>query len=208
MGRPLNSKFFGTLAGAGFQVGCTADQGSGNAACYIVRQRSNRKYIVADVATGLVKTVAKTVNGAPTAPGEMSVEVTPEMAQAPRQATIAITAAGGTGALLTVEIVDPGYGYFSAGTAVAQDGGDGTIDYTVANGQLATVGINSAGTANVDGTYDIGDAPAVSAPTEYAKIIRNNHVVTFQGNRYVWPASGGAGSGSASGMGEATLQGS
>lgn len=77
MGRPIDKKFFGPDAGGdGFQITGTAFFGAGPAeACYVVRQRSNRKFEVADVATGLKIQVCKLVDGAPVADGEMRIAV-------------------------------------------------------------------------------------------------------------------------------------
>jgi hypothetical protein len=216
MGRPLNKKFFGALTKSGFQVGCLADLGAGNVACYIVRQKSNRKYVVADVATGLVRAVCKTVDGTPVAPGEMQVTVTPE-GGVETDAVITIgTSAGGV--VNGATLVSGGYGYWTGGTITITDatlaGGDNAVlTYTVSAGSIASVSVTTPGTGYTPSQSGVAvnatDLPATSAPAvENAKIIRNNHVVTFAGNRYVWPAAGGAGSGSASGMPEATLQGS
>ncbi len=221
MGRPLSKKFFGALGGTDFQVGCQADLGAGAVACYVVKQKSNRKYVVADVATGLVRAVCKTVDGTPAAPGEMQVTVTPEGGiQANAMIEFDVAAVGQV--VTAVRLVDGGYGYWTGGTftiGVNSDpayvaGTEAVITYTVSNGAIASVAITSAGTgydvAGLTGqAVAVADLPATAAPAvENAKIIRNNHVVTFAGNRYVWPAAGGAGSGSASGMPEATLQGS
>jgi len=187
MGRPLNKKFFGDTANAGYQVSCNAYVSASNKASYILEQRSNTKYRVTDLATDTDTGICKLVDATPSAIGEMQVVVTPENAETPRQATIAITAAGGTGALLTVTIVDAGYGYWAPATGDSQAGGDGTIDYTVSNGSLATVVINNAGSANTDGTVNIGDTPAANPPTENARIINAHTVKTFGGNTYAWP---------------------
>jgi len=106
------------------------------------------------------------------------------------QATIAIVAVGGTGALDTVEIINPGYGYWTDGTAVAQAGGDGTIDYTVSNGAIVSVSINNAGTANVDGVYDI--APAPNAITAVSILDGGNYSVLPTG---IISTTGGTGTG-------------
>jgi hypothetical protein len=218
MGRPLNKKFFGALTKSGFQVGCLADQGSGAVACYIVKQKSNRKYVVADVATGLVRATCKTVDSI-TGPGQMTVTVTPE-GGIQTNAQITFDVAGGV--VTAVNLVDGGYGYWTGGTITIDDDSDpawvagtaATVTYTVSNGAIASVALATPGSGFDAGgltaqAVAVADLPATSAPAaEYAKIIRNNHVVTFGGNRYVWPAAGGAGSGSASGLPEATLQGS
>lgn len=78
MGRPIDKKFFGPDAGGdGFQITGSAwfTDDSIDEACYIVRQRSNRKFLVADAATGLKETVCKLVDGAPAAEGEMSISI-------------------------------------------------------------------------------------------------------------------------------------
>lgn len=221
MGRPLNKKFFGALSDAGFQVGCLADQGTGNAACYIVKQKSNRKYVVADVATGLVTAICKTVDGAPAAPGEMQVTVQPENAAAVTPATFTVNRTAG-GAITAVTLVSGGYGYWTGGTfniTVNTDAGyvagtEAVVTYTVSGGRIVSAAVTTPGAgytavANAALAVNAADVPATVAnpPLENAKIIRNNHVVTFAGNRYVWPATGGAGAGP-SGMPEATLQGS
>jgi hypothetical protein len=189
MGRPLNKKFFGA-PGSGYEVVCLADVGAGSVTSYIVEQRSNSKYRVAEVATPANTAICKLVDATPAATGEMQVLVTPENAVTPLQATVTFTAAGGTGALATVAIAEAGYGYWTAGTNVAIGGtSDGTIDYTVANGSLATVSINTAGTANTNATVDIADAPAANPPTQSARIINAHQVKTFEGNTYVWPTN-------------------
>jgi len=241
MGRPLNKRFFGP-AGAGYEIVCNAYFTGGAAAsepAYIVEQRSNSKYRVAEVtasastalttgaqyeivtvggadyttigaannnvgtiftATGTSAGGAGTarerevciiVDATPAAPGEMQVVITPENAVATRQATIAITGTGGTGTLLTAVIVDAGYGYWAAGTNVAIVGGpDGTVDYTVSNGALATVSVNGIGSANTDGTYDIATAPAANPPVSNARIINARQVKSFNGTTYDWPIVG------------------
>jgi hypothetical protein len=80
MGRPIDSKYFGPDAGGdGFQItgqawipGDTAAK-----ACYIVRQRSNRKFEVADAATGLIIGVCKLAdaNASALVEGEMSIAI-------------------------------------------------------------------------------------------------------------------------------------
>jgi hypothetical protein len=154
--------------------------------------------------------VARLVDGTPTALGEMQVTVQPENAQSTVQATVTFTAAGGTGALLTVVIANAGYGYWSPGTGVDIGGtSDGTIDYTVSNGSLATVTINDAGTANTDATVDIADAPLADPPLESARIINARTVKTFPavgGNTYLWPIVGVDDGAGPSGRTEADLQ--
>jgi hypothetical protein len=220
MGRPLNSKFFGALAQAGFQVGCSADLGSGSEPCRVIKQKSNRKYLVADAATGVTRRICKTVSSI-TGPGEMTVEVTPENAAAVAPASFTFNRTA-LGAVTTVAIVSGGYGYWTGGTfniTVASDGGyvagtEAVVTYTVSGGRIVSASVTTPGAgytavANAAVAVAAGDLPATTAnpPVEYAKVIRNNHVVTFGNNRYVWPATGGAGPGP-SGLPEAALQGS
>ena len=201
MGRPLNKRFFGDPAGGGYQVEVLADVGAGNVAAYIVSQRSNSKYLCAEVATPANQAICTLVDAVPSAVGEMQVIVTPENATATVQATIAFTSAGGTGALLTVSIADAGYGYWAPGTAVALGGTtDGTVDYTVdGNGSLATVTRNADGSANTQAGSPValGDAPAANPPVGNARIINARTVKTFgpNGNTYDWPITGPFGSG-------------
>ena len=76
MGRPISEKHFGPDAGGdGFQITGTADFGAGAVACFIVRQRSNRKFEVADAAAPSTTMVCKLVDGAPAAAGEMSIAI-------------------------------------------------------------------------------------------------------------------------------------
>ena len=236
MGRPLNKRFFGP-AGAGYELVCNAylTQAGASAPAYIIDQRSNSKYRVAEVtptgaapfvvgtqytiatvgstdftligassntvgitftATGVgagTGTASETevciiVDATPATGGEMQVVITPENAATTVQATVTFTAAGGTGALLTVVIANAGYGYWLPGTNVALGGvSDGTVDYTVSNGSLATVTINTAGSANTDATVNIADAPAANPPISNARIINARQVKSFNGTTYDWP---------------------
>ena len=189
MGRPLNKKFFGA-PGSGYEVVCLADVGAGSVTSYIVEQRSNSKYRVAEVATPANTAICKLVDATPAATGEMQVLVTPENAVTPLQATVTFTAAGGTGALATVAIAEAGYGYWTAGTNVAIGGtSDGTINYTVANGSLATVSINTAGTANTNATVElilkkhyknIGDHDLFTFDIGKFKTYNEKNILTFQ----------------------------
>lgn len=144
--------------------------------------------------TAAERDICKLQEATPAALGEMRVTVTPENATATVQATVDIVSAGGTGALTDVTINNAGYGYWTDGTNVAIGGTtDGTIDYTVdGNGSLATVSINSAGTANTQATgLDIGDAPAANPPIQYARIINARQVKCFPavgGSTFAWPA--------------------
>ena len=248
MGRPLNKKFFGDGSG---KFSCTAYLPGAAAAqtCYIVRQRSNRKYEVADEATvastALVvgaKYIIVTVGGAdyttvgaadnnvgtkftatgtsaggagtareyavcatqaaaPAANFEMRISVQGENAQVPTTANIAFTSAGGTGALLTVDVdnVAAHYGYWADGTNVALGGTtDGTVDYTVdGSGKIATVTINTAGSANTQAGSPVAlaDTAAANPPLQYARIINAHSVKTYEGSTFAHPAAGGDASG-------------
>jgi hypothetical protein len=140
------------------------------------------------------RAICKLQAATPAALGEMRIQVTPENATATVQATVDITSAGGTGALTNVTINNAGYGYWADGTNVALGGTtDGTIDYTVdGNGSLATVSINTAGSANTQANgIDIGDAPATNPPVQYARIINARQVKCFPavgGSTFAWPA--------------------
>ena len=145
--------------------------------------------------------VCKLQAATPTADFEMHIEVQGENAQTPTTANIAFTSAGGTGALTSVQVdnVAAHYGYWADGTNVAIGGTtDGTVDYTVdGNGKIATVTINTAGSANTqaDSPVALGDAAAANPPLQYARIMNAHHVKTFEGSTFAWPAAGGDGSG-------------
>ena len=210
MGRPLNKRFFSDPAGAGFQVACLADVGAGNVTAHIVSQRSNSKYLVAETATPANSLVCTLVVGAPAAVGEMQVTVQAENAVTPLTAQIAFTSAGGTGALLTVDLDNVAYGYWTAGTNVAIGGTtDGTVDYTVSGGYITSVSINTAGSANTQAGSPVAlaDAAATDPTIEAARIINARQVKTFEGNTYDWPITAPLGAGD-TGMTQADLQGS
>lgn len=79
MGRPLNSKFFGPDAGAdGFQFKGTGWFAGELAAepCYIVKQKSNRRFVVHGETSGKEE-VCFMVQGAPVAAGQFQIIVTP-----------------------------------------------------------------------------------------------------------------------------------
>lgn len=214
MGRPLNKKFFGDPVGGGFQVACLADVGAGNVTAHIVQQKSNLRYVVAETATPANTATCKLQAATPSAPGQMRVEVQGENAQTPTTADIGFTSAGGTGALLTVFVdnVAAHYGYWSNGTNVAIAGvTDGTVDYTVdGSGKIATVSINTAGSANTQAGSPVAlaDAALANPPLQYARIINARTVKTFEGSTFAWPAVGGDGSGGRGPFTEADLQGS
>lgn len=247
MGRPLNKKFFGDGSGL-LAVEVYTERAGASTAGYIVRQRSNLKYEVADetvtdvdvdnlvigstyeivtpgttdfvsagaanndagtrfVATIALATgtgtareivIAKLQEAAATAAGQMRLEVTAENAQTPTTANIAFTSAGGTGALTSVQVdnVSAHYGYWADGTNVAIGGTtDGTVDYTVdGSGKIATVTINTAGSANTqaDSPVALGDAAASNPPAQYARILNANQVKTFPrvgGSTFAWPTT-------------------
>lgn len=81
MGRPLNKRYFGPSAGGdGFQlIGRSWFTGSITPEeCYIVKQKSNYKYIVRDSATGTKEEIASLVDADPTAIGELQIRVSPD----------------------------------------------------------------------------------------------------------------------------------
>lgn len=152
------------------------------------------------VADGVIGTL---VQGAPNALGEIQVTVTPEIVGATAEATLTIDT-DGAGLVSAVTLLTGGNGYFTAGNFLITNStltgnGDARIDFTVANGAMATAVVGVAGTGytinqtgvSVD-TADITD-PASVAPVESAKIINARTVRTFEGNVYMWPAVGGAG---------------
>ena len=71
MGRPINKKFFGP-DGAGFQILGSAWVDAAAEACHVVRQRSNRKFLMSN---GVTEFVCKLVDGVPAALGEMQILV-------------------------------------------------------------------------------------------------------------------------------------
>lgn len=76
MGRPINSRYFGPDAGSdGFQITGTAVFDGLAEACYIVKQKGSKRFVIADAATGLKTTVATLTDGAPTVNGEMQILV-------------------------------------------------------------------------------------------------------------------------------------
>lgn len=140
----------------------------------------------------LVGVLGRLVQGAPAALGEMQITAQRENAQTPTTADIAFTSASGTGALLTVQVdnVAAHYGYWTAGTAVGIAGTtDGTVDYTVANGKIATVVINTAGSANIEAESPVAldDAAAANPPLQSVSKLQARTIQTFEGNRYDWP---------------------
>lgn len=206
MGRPLNKKFFGDGAG---KIACTADIGAGAELCFITEQRSNAKYRVdSEVGPSTRTGVCVIVDTAP-ALNEMRVEVQAENAETPLTANIAFTSSGGTGALLTVSLDNAAYGYWAAGTNVAIGGTtDGTVDYTVANGRITSVTINTAGSANTQAGSPVAlaDAAAANPPLEYARIINARQVKTFEGNTFDWPITAPLGTPAPNGLTQADLQ--
>ena len=203
MGRPLNKKFFGDPADAGYQVACNAYVSASSKASYIIEQKSNTKYRVTDVATETDTGICKLVDATPSAIGEMQVVVTPDNAQTPAEATFTVnrTAGGAIDNTATV-ITSGGYGYWTDGTfniGVDTDGGyvagtEAVITYTVANGSIDTANVTTPGvgyTASADAalavnTADITDE-AATPPAENARIINARTVKTFEGNTYAWP---------------------
>lgn len=147
--------------------------------------------------------IATLVQGVPNAAGEMQVTVTPEIVGATAEATLEIDT-DGAGLVSVVTLLTGGNGYFTAGNFLITNStltgnGDARIDFTVANGAMATAVVGVAGTGytiNQSGvsvnTADITD-PATVGPDESAKIINARTVKTFEGNIYQWPAAGGAG---------------
>ena len=207
MGRPTNKRLFG--GGAGDQIGCNGDIGAGDELCFIQSQRSNSTYVISSEAGGLgtpTRTGSATlVQGPPTAEGEMQVEVQAENAVTPRPATVTYTLSGD--ALDTVTIADAGYGYWANDTGVAvADGTGGTVDITVANGSVVSVG-NITGGSGYAGTgpSELG-AEAANPPLQSARIINARTVKTFEGNTFLWPIVGTNDGAGPSGRGEADLQ--
>lgn len=136
--------------------------------------------------------LARLVQGAPSALGEMQITATPENAQTPTTATIAFTSAGGSGALQTVAVdnVAAHYGYHANATNVDIGGStDGTVDYTVANGKIVSVVINTAGSSNDDSGSPVAlaDAAATNPPLESVSNLQAHTVRTFEGNRFDYP---------------------
>jgi len=149
------------------------------------------------------------VDTAPAA-GEMRVDVQAENAVTPVPANIAFTSAGGTGALLTVTLDNVAYGYWSPGTNVALGGvTDGTVNFTVANGYITSVTINTAGSANTQAGSPVAlaDTGLANPPLQYARIINARQVKTFPaqgGTTYDWPITAPLGAGP-TGMTQANL---
>lgn len=215
MGRPLNKKFFGDPAGGGFQIACLADVGAGNVTAHIVSQRSNTAYLCAETATPSNNAICTLVDGAPSAPGEAQVTVTPENALTPVEATFTFDSNGSVDA---VQIVSGGYGYWVGGTfnittASGEAGDDAAVvTYTVANGVIVTATPTTPGTTynNQSGasvnTADIPDEDA-NPPVQNARIINARTVKTFDTNTFAWPTTAPLGQNDR-GLGEADLQGS
>ena len=78
MGRPLNKKFWGTLATSGYQIKLTSawvpGHGSAVSNCYIVKQVGTGRYLVHN---GTVSGVVKLTAGTAAAAGEGYVTVSP-----------------------------------------------------------------------------------------------------------------------------------
>lgn len=124
------------------------------------------------------------------------------------------------GVVTSVTLVDGGSGYFANGSfniTVASDaefvaGTEALISFTVLNQAINSVGITTPGVgyqslgATTDiNTADIPDAGS-TAPVESAQTINARQVKTFEGNTFVWPATGGGGSGGRGSFVEADLQ--
>lgn len=199
MGRPLNKRYFGDPAGAGFQITVTAhipgesDPEEG----FILRQRSNLKYLVeADGEVG----VCKLVNKSTPDEGEMVVEVTSaipfgslkEEGQAAYAGTTDLgTFTGGTGydvgdlitlsngAIVEVDAVSTG--------VVTEFTVTSTLGDPVAVGTTLTQTGTDGGGAGFTLTPGVDNVDAV---IEYARIINNRVVKTWQGSTYAWPTTG------------------
>lgn len=203
MGRPLNKRYFGDPAGAGFQITVTAHipGESDPAAGFILRQRSNLKYLVE--AGGEVG-VCKLVNKSAPDEGEMIVEVTSAvtfgtLAEDDDEdefdgSTDQGTFTGGTGYeagdLITL----------SNGAVVEVDAVDDQADDTVTEFSITeTIGDPvSEGTVLTQVSTDGGGEGFTLTPgsdnldvvAELARIINNRVVKTWQGNTYAWPTTG------------------
>jgi hypothetical protein len=77
MGRPISKRYFGENAGSdGFQITGQGFFGAGPAeACYIVKQKGSKRFVIADALTGSKTAVATLTDGAPTTEGEMQILV-------------------------------------------------------------------------------------------------------------------------------------
>jgi hypothetical protein len=198
MGRPVNKKFFGDPASAGYQIAVTAfftGEGASEPG-YIVSQRSNSVYVVESVAgPGTRSESLKLVEGAPSA-GEMQVVVTPITGQ---ELTAAQDETDFVGSF------DGGTGYTNADSLTLSNGDIVTVDL-VAGGvvtefTITTVnGAASAGeTLTATGgtgagftlTPEAGNLENTTGTPESARIINQHTVKTFEKNIYNWRAGTG-----------------
>ena len=155
--------------------------------------------------TAAERSICKLQATTPTAPGEMTIAVTPENAQAPAEATFTVNRTAG-GAIDAVTGFTGGYGYWTGGTFTITTNTDGgftpgtaaVITYTVANGSIVTAVVTTPGsgyTASADAALavDTADIPdeAATAPPQFARIINAHQVKCFPavgGNTFAWPA--------------------
>jgi len=200
MGRPINKKFFGNPASAGYQVACRAwFVGEGGAEDgYILSQRSNSVYVVASVAGPATRTGSlELVEGAPAAEGQMQVVVTPVTGQeltAAQDETAFASFAGGAGYtggdtitlsngdVITVDTVSTGEVTEFTVT---------TVNGTASPGEVLTQSSSSGPGTGFTLTVEAGNLTNTTGTPESARIINQHTVKTFEENIYSWPSSEG-----------------
>lgn len=206
MGRPLNKKYFGNPAQAGFQITCSAwfvGQGSPTAGVWITKQSGSNKY---HVTNGTLSGIMRLVQGAPAAAGQMQVTVQPTgttpFLDAADEADFDGVGGNGTftggedysiadeitlsnGAVITVGAVDGGTGEVTEFTVTS-------VGNSVTAGTVLTqTSVDPAGGTGFSLTVGNDNINNVPAPAESASRIKNRVVKTFEGNIYNWPTTGG-----------------
>lgn len=191
MGRPLNKKFFGDPTSVGFQIRATVNFGAGPEAAYVVKQRSNRKYLFTDVATEAKEMVCVLVDKLDTdlLEGEASITVDPFFGVESTAAANYDT--DGSGNVTGITVTGGGNGYTNDFTVTVTDANTETADitFTVVDGVVTAGTLDSQSGAFTINLTDVAitmPAPSGEAGQERAKIINAHQIKTFNGNRYFW----------------------
>lgn len=199
MGRPINKRFLGDFNDPGFQISATVNVnvGEGVEPGFILRQRSNSKYLVQGVNSG-VQAVCRLVAALAPDLGEMSVAVLSDVKGLAllkdSQDETDYDGAGDNGDFVG------GTGYANGDTITLSDGSvitvtsedGGEVDgFTVTSvGDVFAAGSTLTETATSGGGSGFTLTPGVAnrnPKPEFARIINNRTVKTFLGNVYSWP---------------------
>lgn len=194
MGRPTNDRYFGDPDVSGSQIRATVNFDGTKKDAYIVRQRSNRKYLFRSTDEAEDETVAMLVDKA-------------ETDLLDNEAVIIVSTAGGDGgttavatydtntttaAVENIDVTDGGSGYADGvfDVVVTDDGdGEATIRFTVESNSV-TEGVVLSDNGNFDadqtGVSITMPAPEGFSGTENVRIINNRVVKTFSNNIYSW----------------------